>query len=124
MLYTQTLCQNRLFQSCYKQGDCVFGKFVTVYARQNHLPYNRLGITTGKKIGNAVTRARARRMIRAAYHACEEQFPIGLDLVIVARQGIDSQKSTVLLKFLQTKTIPILSTSSKGMVKKRNAVTS
>ena len=42
---------------------CIRDRLVT-YARKNRLNINRVGITTSKKIGNAVSRNRARRIIR------------------------------------------------------------
>ena len=44
-----------------------------------------LGITTGKKLGNAVTRNRIRRRLREIYRLHEEEFLPGRDLVVVAR---------------------------------------
>ncbi len=52
-----------------------------------------MGITTGKKIGNAVRRNRARRVIRAA----AEMLPVtkgGYDIVFVARAKTVYKKST------------------------------
>ncbi len=45
----------------------------------------RIGITTSKKIGNAVERNRARRVIRAAYRSVESQICGNYDIVFVAR---------------------------------------
>lgn len=44
-----------------------------------------MGITTSKKIGNAVERNRARRVIRAAYRSIESQICENYDFVFVAR---------------------------------------
>lgn len=43
-----------------------------------------LGITVSKKIGNAVTRNRARRRLRAAWCACATKIPSG-SYVMVAK---------------------------------------
>ena len=45
----------------------------------------RVGITTSKKIGNAVERNRARRVIRAAYRSIEDKISGNYDFVFVAR---------------------------------------
>lgn len=45
----------------------------------------RLGITTSKKIGGAVQRVRARRVIREAYYAMNLDPAKHVDLVFVAR---------------------------------------
>lgn len=96
MLFTQTMNQNADFQRLYRVGAfCSLGSAL-LYVRPNRLPYNRLGITAGKKIGNAVRRNRAKRIIRAAYSAAEPMLPIGIDVVVVARSSLPEQSSSVL----------------------------
>ena len=48
----------------------------------------RLGIITTKKLGNAVVRARARRLLREAYRRHQHDFNQPVDLVLVAQRGI------------------------------------
>ncbi len=96
MLFTQILNQNADFQRLYRSGAfCSLGSAL-LYVRPNRLPYNRLGITAGKKIGNAVKRNRAKRIIREAYRAAEPMLPIGIDLVVVARSSLPEQSSAIL----------------------------
>ena len=100
MLFTQMMNQNADFQRLYRRGAfCSLGSAL-LYVMPNKLPYNRLGITAGKKIGNAVKRNRAKRIIRAAYHAAELQMPVGIDLVIVARSSLPDEKSDLLTQKL------------------------
>ncbi len=94
--------ENHLYQKAYKQGKSAVGKYIAVYAlpdRANrrfvksdpmHRPLNRLGLTTGKKIGGAVVRSRARRLMREAYRLteAEEKLVHGNLLVIAARARI------------------------------------
>ena len=103
MLFTQILNQNADFQRLYRSGAfCSLGSAL-LYVRPNQLPYNRLGITAGKKIGNAVKRNRAKRIIREAYRAAEPMLPIGIDMVVVARSSLPAQSSAVLTeRFLTT----------------------
>lgn len=54
----------------------------------------RIGITTSKKIGNAVERNRARRVIRAAYRSLEGKINGNYDIVFVARSKTKYIKST------------------------------
>ena len=58
---------------------------MVTYVVKNKLGINRIGITTSKKIGNAVERNRARRIIKVAYRNCYSQIKTGYDLVFVAR---------------------------------------
>jgi ribonuclease P protein component len=46
----------------------------------------RLGITVTRKIGNAVTRNRIKRLVREVFRQNRQRLPSGLDLVFVAKQ--------------------------------------
>lgn len=105
MLFTVVMKSNKDFSQCYRRSKYVSDKNVTVYYLQNRTPYNKLGITTSKKIGNAVKRNRARRIIRDAYRKCEKDFPIGLNLVFVARKDIITAKSTDIEKFINNRVL-------------------
>ncbi len=93
MLYTKILNNNKDFLRLYKKGRFSASKYSVIYVMPNGKAYNRLGITAGKKIGNAVFRNRAKRLIRLAYRECELCMPIGIDIVIVARAPICLIKS-------------------------------
>ena len=93
MLYTEILNDNKDFLALYKKGRYSASKYSVIYVRPNGRPFNRLGITAGKKVGNAVCRNRAKRLIRLAYRNAEVKLPVGMDIVIVARTAICSIKS-------------------------------
>ena len=48
----------------------------------------RLGVITSRKIGGAVVRTRARRLLREAYRLNQHRIARPVDLVLVARQSI------------------------------------
>ena len=52
----------------------------------------RLGITASRRIGNAVVRNRAKRLVRAAFRVTEELFPAPIDVVVVARRPLGELK--------------------------------
>ena len=106
MLFTEKIKYNKDFTFLFKRGRTVVGNTCVVYFRKNNSPYNRIGISSSKKIGNAVKRNRARRVIRAAYYECESLFPIGYSMIIVARQASTVVKSGVIKKFLINRVIP------------------
>ena len=83
--YTVSLKLNHVFRRLYAKGESAVGSFVVVYARRNGTDENRLGITTGVKLGHAVERNRARRRIRETYRLHEARLKRGYDIVIVAR---------------------------------------
>lgn len=100
MLYTEILNDNRDFLNLYRKGNCIVSKNIVVYFNKNSLSYNRFGITAGKKVGNAVKRNRAKRIIRQAYRENEIKFPVGMDIVIVARAAAAYANSVSVSHFL------------------------
>lgn len=105
MLYTNTINKNKTFLFLYKKGKCIVNRNIIIYVRKNNKPYNNLGITAGKKVGNAVARNRAKRVIRQAYRENEINMPIGIDMIIVARAAVIGIKSDVLSDYLRKKGI-------------------
>ena len=68
MLFTISLTNNKDFVRLYKNGRYVNSKECVVYYASNKLPFNRLGLTTSKKIGNAVARNKTKRQVRMMVH--------------------------------------------------------
>ena len=93
MLYTEILNDNKDFLTLYKKGKYSASKYSVIYVKPNGKSFNRLGSTAGKKVGNAVSRNRAKRLIRLDYRMSEVHMPVGMDIVIVARSFICSVKS-------------------------------
>ena len=73
------------FRRIYKRGRSFVNAALVIYILKNKKNMNRVGITTSRKIGNAVARNRARRIIREAYRQYEEKLPVGYDFIFVAR---------------------------------------
>ena len=82
-----SLTENTDFQRAYHRGKSCARPALFVYSNKNRVGVCRVGITTSKKIGNAVERNRSRRVIRAAFRAVsnEYQFKGNFDFVFVAR---------------------------------------
>ena len=91
---TVTLKENRDFQKLYKKGKSFVSPILVTYILKNNSDNLRYGITTGKKIGNAVRRSRARRVIRAAFREISPKLEKGYDIVFVARGKTPFVKST------------------------------
>lgn len=84
MKFSAPLKLNHIFQRLYATHGHA-NAYLVLYARRNRTGGNRVGITTGKKLGHAVQRNRVRRRIREVYRLNEEKFQSGWDIVVVAR---------------------------------------
>ena len=80
-----TLKKNHEFRRLYQKGASAVGGSMVIYCRKNRLGRNRVGITVSVKLGNAVTRNRARRRLREVCRLNGDKLSKGWDLVIVAR---------------------------------------
>ena len=86
---------NKDFRRLYARGHSYVHPAVVSYIIPNNRKIIRYGITTGKKIGCAVMRNRARRLIEAAARECFKNMNSrGADIVFVARSRTVSVKST------------------------------
>ena len=92
------ICKNKEFGRVYARGKSYVAPQLVLYVMKNRLGHTRVGITATKKIGNAVHRNRARRVIRAALYQTLPYDVGGLDLVFVARGVTPKLKSTKLEK--------------------------
>ena len=88
------LNENRDFRRIYNRGKSFVSPALVVYYTKNRAGFCRLGITTSKKIGCAVKRNRAKRVIKEAFRQCVPSIDGGYDFVIVARTKTAYIKST------------------------------
>ena len=96
----RSLCENHLFSKVYAANNRYTAKTVSVFVladkhatrlrKANPLKekINRVGIVASKKLGGAVQRNRARRVIRRAFQELDKEIPLvkGKLIVITARQ--------------------------------------
>ena len=94
------LKENRDFRRAYNRGKAFVTPAFVLYINKSRRQGVRLGITAGKKIGKAVKRNRAKRVITAAFCSVLPEIREGLDFVIVARTRILNVKSTVVAEHL------------------------
>lgn len=52
----------------------------------------RLGVTASRRIGSAVARSRAKRLIREAFRATRDLWPSDVDVVVIARRPPGKRK--------------------------------
>ncbi len=104
--------EHHLYNKAYRSSRRFFGRYVCVYVlKDTHAKFlqkshpqrlivNRFGISVSKKVGGAVKRNRAKRIIRAAYAQIEDKLCLGFIIVISAKPEIADRKSTDIEKEL------------------------
>lgn len=93
-----TLKLNKEFKRLYYRGKCAVTRTVVVYVQKNRFGHNRVGLTCGKSVGNAVKRSRAKRLMRESYRLILPDMRQGYDIVIIARTGILGKKCVNVMK--------------------------
>lgn len=74
------------FERVYSQGRRLSGRLMTMFIGPNGQPNARLGIAATRKIGSAVIRNRAKRLVREVFR--HHKPPGGLDVVVVPRREL------------------------------------
>ena len=104
MKYT-TIKEHHLFAKAFQKGSRVSLRYLSVFVLKDYAAgrlakehpqkkaYNRFGVSVTKKIGGAVQRNRAKRVLRAAYRAIEPELKTGFLVVLVPREEILQAKT-------------------------------
>ena len=97
--------EHHLYNKAYRSGKKFFGRYICIYVlkdlhakklQREHpdkIIVNRFGISVSKKVGGAVKRNRAKRIIRAAYGEIRDELKKGFLLVVSAKPEIDGKSS-------------------------------
>ena len=94
----------RDFRRVRQQGTrLVWGCLIANWQESPGTSASRLGVITSAKLGNAVARSRARRLLRECFRLHQHELARPLDLVLVARPSIaDKGLAEVERDFLTT----------------------
>jgi len=82
------------FRVVYDRGVRISGRYTTVFILANKLDVGRLGIAATKKLGGAVQRNRAKRLIREVFR--RNKIASGFDVVVVPKRELLDASLTVL----------------------------
>src|SRR5919197_5786640 len=82
------------FQRIYERGAKVHSRYCTVFVLSNGGPQGRLGIAATRKLGGAVQRNLAKRLIREIFR--RNKIAPGYDVVVIPRRELLDAGLTVL----------------------------
>lgn len=87
---------NYEFTVVYRRGKYVPARYVVLHYMKNRLGYNRIGITTGKKVKGSISRNRMRRLLRETYRLKQGKLKQGYDIVLLGRSDPGEIKRDVI----------------------------
>lgn len=78
---------------------------LAIWAMPNGQSHNRLGISIGRPVGNAVLRNRVKRLLRESFRHLPPDSPSGYDLIVMVRPhsplNLDEYKSIMCLSLAE-----------------------
>jgi len=86
------------YQEIYDRGVRTHSRYLTLFTLSNRLPVGRLGIAATRKLGGAVERNRAKRLIREVFR--RNKLAPGFDIVVIPkRELLDASLTTLETEF-------------------------
>ena len=88
-----TLKKNYEFKYVLSKGQYFHGKYITVYVKKNNLNKNIIGIAINTKLGKAVKRNNAKRLIRENYRLIKEDLCLGNSIVFLRNKNVNIEEA-------------------------------
>lgn len=88
-----TIKKNYQFKYILSKGKFYRGTYITLYVKENTLNKNVIGIAVNTKLGKAVKRNKAKRLIRENYRLLKDSLIIGNNLVFLWNKNVDLEKA-------------------------------
>ncbi len=85
---SQRLRTRAQFDRVFRRGTRLDGRLFTLLVAANGAAHDRLGLAVSRKVGGAVVRNRARRLLRESFRRLEPSERPALDLVVLAKPEI------------------------------------
>ncbi|MGX6962738.1 ribonuclease P protein component [Vagococcus xieshaowenii] len=76
------------FRDIMSERQSFANRHLVVYIRKTSQPHFKVGLSVGKKVGNAVERNRVKRLLRLSLKQMKPQIINDLEFVLIARPAI------------------------------------
>jgi ribonuclease P protein component len=86
----ERLTLKKEFERVFQDGKVLKDAKVVLYVMANSLPHSRLGLVVSKKVGNAVRRNRAKRLLREVYRLNKHVLTMHVDMIAIPRHPFSS----------------------------------
>ena len=80
------------FKNLYRRGRRIRGETITLFFYPSDVEPFRVGFSTRKKLGNAVCRNRARRLMREAFRLHQHDVHGGMEYLFLWTGGVEGVK--------------------------------
>ena len=76
------------FNRVYTKGSSHMNKWLVIHVMHSSNTKGKVGFTVGKKIGNAVTRNRIKRLMREVYRIHQHKILPEVSVILIGRQSL------------------------------------
>jgi ribonuclease P protein component len=102
------------FDTVFKRGLRLDGPLFLLVAAPNGRSFDRLGLAVSRRVGGAVVRNRARRLLREGFRRVDRPPGPGVDLVVVARPPLAGRGQAEVDRELRERVRRLLRPSGAG----------